>query len=1020
MTRTTRTNLASLGVPGMTPSLLRPILFLIFALAAFPLGAASLYPPSYRWQTITTEHFFIHYHQGLEEMGGRTATLAEEIHDRLVPLMGWEPEQRTHVILSDNIDASNGSATFFPSNRIELYVSAPGADPSSPLEYYDNWISLVLTHEYTHILHLDQAYAVAAFFRKIFGRNPISFPNAYSPLWMTEGIATLVESEATTAGRLKGTFVEMVLRTSAIERRWLTEPQASGYSAAWPGGSARYFYGSKFLEYVAQTEGMDRLAMFFHEYASTPVPFRVETTALDVFGTTFRELYRAWSDSAQRRYIAQHAELSSEGLTEREQLTRLGFETKYAALSPDGRYLAYAHRGPFESPTVRIYDIASKREIDRKRVNTISHLSWSPDSRRIAYSQLEFKSSFELLSDLYVWDVGALGARQITSGWRLKDPAFSADGASLIAVQNRAGKNEIVEVNLASRELRSLVIPPAFVQFSEPAVSPDGTVIAVGEWKDGRIDVVLYDRAGRHIRNLTESLERSTNSSPAFSADGQTIFFSGDGSGISNIYAVSIDGTNLRRVSNLYGGGFFPSPAPSGEIYYVDYSSRGFDLASFTPRQLYETRSRQVPETLIRRSVEAIDEFDYAPPRRRHTTAEMPELRGSSEPQRYRPWDSLLPKWWFPILASSNVESVIGAVTSGADVLGYHQYQAQALASFGIEQSEYEYAFIYAYDRLYPTLTAGLLQFDDNVPEVVLRGPDANYVYRETNRRLLGLATFPYRRWWWSAFGTIGLVRDQFEEHLPFNVTNQQLDEFGLFTGTLQGYRAGLAFDNTRQFGYSISAENGILATMDYEDLSESFGSDRERRQMSGDLRGFLRIPVRRSPLGRHVLAARAAAGFSEGDFILQREFKLGGADLGNLLRLDTTRWPVRGFPSGRLRGQNVAIGSLEYRFPIYQIEKGPAVYPIFFHRIVGDVFYDIGTAWNDDPVALPGLQRAISDPFDQGRTLASAGAEIALDMVFGYFLPIRYRLGFAYLLESSRQTEEGQTQVYLSAGSSF
>lgn len=1001
---------------------MKRLLFQLLVVTFSVADAATLYPPSYRWQTITTEHFYIHYHQGLEETGERTAVLAEEIHDRLVPLMGWEPEQRTHVVLSDNIDASNGAATFFPNNRIELYVSAPGADPSSPLEFYDNWISLVLTHEYTHILHLDQAYAVAAFFRKIFGRNPISFPNVYSPLWMTEGIATLVESEATTAGRLKGTFVEMVLRTSAVENRWLSEPQASGYSAAWPGGSARYFYGSKFLEYVAQTEGLDRLAMFFHEYASTPIPFRMEATALDVFGTTFSQLYRAWSEAAQRRYLAEHHELSREGLTEREPLTRLGFETKYAAISPDGRSLAYAHRGPFESSTIRVYDIAKKRDVHSKRVNTISHLSWSPDGKRIAYSQLEFKNSFELLSDLYVWEVGRLGARQISSGQRLKDPAFTSDGKFLIAVQNRAGRNRLVEVDLTTQEIRPLVVPSPLVQFSEPVVSPDGSLIAVGEWRDGRIDVVLYDRLGKHVRNLTESLDRSTNSSPAFSADGQTVFFSGDGSGVSNIYAVSIDGTNLRRISNLYGGGFFPSASPDGDIYYVDYSSRGFDLATFTPRRLYETRSRAIPDTLIRRSgdLDAIDELDYARARRRESAPQLMEPAAVSSARRYRPWDSLKPKWWFPILASSNLESVIGAVTSGADVLGYHQYQAQFLASFGLQQNEYEYALIYAYDRLYPTLTAGLLQFDDNVPEVVLRGPDANYLYRETNRRLLGLATFPYRRWWWSAFGTVGLVRDQFEEHLPFSVTDSQLDQFGLFTGTLQGYRAGLAFDNTRQFGYSISSENGILATLDYEDLNESFGSDRQRRQLSGDLRGFLRIPVRRSPLGRHVLAARAAAGFSQGDFILQREFKLGGADLGNLLRLDTTRWPVRGFPSGRLRGQNVAIGSLEYRFPIYQIEKGPAVYPIFFHRIVGDVFYDTGTAWNDDAVDLPGLQRAISDPFDPGRTLASAGAELGLDMVFGYFLPIRYRLGVAYLVESPQQDEEGRVQVYLSAGSSF
>lgn len=1000
----------------------RSLLLILVVLAASPLSAASVYPPSYRWKTLTTPHFYIHYHQGLEDLGSSTASLAEDIHDRLTPLLGWEPLDRTHVVLSDNIDASNGSATPFPNNRIELYVTAPGADPSSALEFYDDWLKLVLTHEYAHILHLDQAYAAAASFRRIFGRNPISFPNAYSPLWIIEGLATLVESEMTTGGRLKGTFVDMVLRTSAVENTWLDESKASGYTPEWPGGSARYFYGSKFLEYVAQKEGMDRLATFFHEYATSPVPFRVETTSLDIFGQSFGEMYDAWSESAQSKYVEQHRELVREGLTERELLTTLGFETKYAVISPNGKYLAYGHRGPYESSTLRILELVTGRQVASRKVNSISHLSWSPDSTRIAYSQLEFKNSFALLSDIYEWTVGESGARQITSGLRLKDPAFTGDGQSLVAVQNRAGRNRLVMVERGSRNLRILVEPEGYVQFSEPAVGPQGQ-IAVGEWRDGRIDVVLYDRDGTRLQNLTESLARSTNSSPRFSTDGSTIFFSGDSNGISNIYAVSLDGTNLRRITNLYGGGFFPSTTDGGSIYYVDYSSRGFDLARFTPDRLFETRSRTIPDTLIRRiedPLDAIDRLAYPKPTRRTASIASLDAEPVSEPEPYRPWTSLAPTWWFPLLATSTYEIVLGAQTSGADVLGHHQYDAQFVARFGEEQDEYEYALIYAYDKLYPTLTAGLLQFDDNVGEVTFSGPDGRYVYRETHRRLVGLATFPYRRFWWSAFGTVGLVRDDFEQHLPFDIPADMLRDFGLFTGTLQGVRLGLAWDSTRQFGYSISSENGLLAAVDYERLTDGLGSDQERRQLTTDVRGFISIPVRRSPMGRHVLGFRAAAGYSEGDFILQREFTLGGTDLGGLLRLDTTRWPVRGFSTGRLRGQNVATGSVEYRFPIYQIDRGPAAYPLFFQRLIGDFFYDRGTAWNEEPVTLPGLQRRTSRAFEQSRTLASAGAEVGVDMVFGYGLPIRYRLGLAYLLESPNPGEEGDLELFLSAGSSF
>lgn len=983
---------------------------------------AATYPPSYRWRTITTEHFYIHYHTGLDDIARRTSVMAEEIHDRVVPLMEWTPEQRTHVVLSDNVDVSNGSASFFPNNRIEIYVSAPGADPSSPLEFYDNWLNLVLTHEYVHILHLDQAFGLAGLFRRLFGRTPLSFPNAYSPLWMTEGIATLIESEATDAGRLKGTYVDMILRTSAVEKAWFKEPQASGITPAWPGGAARYFYGAKFLQYVAQTEGMDRLAAFFHEYAASPVPFRVEATALATIGTTFSQMYEAWSELAQREYLGEYRKLVDEGLTRRDQLTRLGYETKYTVVSPDGRFVAYGHRGPFEEATIRVFDVQRGREVETKQVNTISHLGWSPDSRQLAYSMLEFKNSTAIISDLYIWNVGSARSRQITSGKRLKDPAFSADGRSLIAVENRGGRNKLVEVDLESGAIRPLVTPDDFTQFSTPTVSRDGSRIAVAEWKEGRVDIVLYNRDGGRIANLTESLPRSTNASPRFTPDDRTVIFTSDVTGVSNVFSVSVDARDIRRLSNLYGGAFYPSTADGRTIYYSDYSARGFDLARMTTGQTYAITDRIEPKTLIARSEEVegreSEEIpEYARPLQT-TDAPRSEFRPTEAP--YRVWRSLRPQWWFPILSSSEYETIIGAQTSGSDVLGWHQYQAQFIASFAEDQNQYDYALIYSYDRLYPTFTAAALQFDESITELVFPGPEFDYFYRETLQRTVGLMTLPFRRFNWQTQATAGVIRDEYTEHLPFDVTTEELASVGLFQGTLQGIRAGLAFNSANRFGYSVSPEDGILATIDYEDLSEAFGSEADRRQLSADVRGFLSIPFRRSPLGRHVLGLRAAAGTSEGDFIFQREFRVGGSDVGGLLRLDTTRLPVRGFSSSTLRGQNAALGSIEYRFPIYEIERGPAVYPIFFQRIIGDIFYDTATAWNDDPVNLPLVQRPTSDPFDPGRTLSSAGAEIALDMFFGYFVPIRYRLGAAYILESPDAEDEGSFQGYLTAGTSF
>ena len=887
---------------------------LLFVTAA---AEAASYPPRYRWRTITTEHFFVHAHQGEEELAQRAAAIAEDVHVRLTTRLGWTPRTRTHLILTDHVDVSNGSATPFPTNRIEVYVSAPGADPSSPLEYYDNWLELVITHEYAHILHLDQARAVPGFLRKVLGRHPLTFPNDFSPLWLIEGLATLIESEETDAGRLKGTFVDMVLRTAAHENAWPTAAQASGHTARWPGGNARYFYGSKFLGWVARKYGHDALARYLREYSSNLIPFLVNATAEEVFGAEMSALYAQWSAEQQAEYRAEVARIAAGGLTPRRALTRLGYETKYPLLSPDGTRLAYAHRGPFEDATLRVMDLASGAEVATLRVNSISPLSWSPDGTSIAFAQLEFHQSFSLLSDLYVWRVGG-DVRRVTRGARLKDPAF-ADAKTLIAVQNSAGVNRLVEVDVDSGSVRALVTPEEETQFSEPSV--DGTRIAVAEWRAGRIDVVLYSREGTRIANLTEGLPRATNASPRFV--GESVWFTSDVTGVPNVFVAARG--ELRRVTNVVGGVFFPSTRDGRTVFVSDYHASGFDIATIDIGEFSLAGRRPA---------------DQPPGRRRDIAAAVPFAAAVP----YSPLTSVWPKWWSPV----GVGDAVGVTTAGGDVLGFHNYTAQVVVG---GESGVQYGVAYSYDRWYPTFTVA--GFDD-----------------EDETRFLVEAAVPWRRYRWQSVGWLGGLREELDR-----------------TGTLQGLRAGIAFNNTRTFGYSISPENGVQARVDYERLT----GDADVQQIKTDVRAFL------SPIGRHVIAARVAAGRNTGDFVRQRELRVGGVAEGQLVAAGTRDFPVRGYPIGTLRGQKAMLASLEYRLPIYELDRGPSVWPIFFNRVIADVFADYGT--NSD------------------RHIASVGAEAALDLVLGYWAPIRYRVGVAYRL---RDPGRGEVEPFVALESSF
>lgn len=168
--------------------------------------------PYLTWWTIETPHFRVHYYQGLEPIAEKVARTAESVNERLSPVLGWEPKEPTEIVLTDDQDDANGSATALPYNAIRLYATAP--DDLSPLGDYDDWYGELVTHEYTHILHTDHITGAPSLINGIFGK--ILSPNQSQPRWVLEGLAVMEESLHTGGGRNRSAIFDMFLRTDVI------------------------------------------------------------------------------------------------------------------------------------------------------------------------------------------------------------------------------------------------------------------------------------------------------------------------------------------------------------------------------------------------------------------------------------------------------------------------------------------------------------------------------------------------------------------------------------------------------------------------------------------------------------------------------------------------------------------------------------------------------------------------------------------------------------------------------------
>ena len=204
---------------------------------------------------LSTAHFIIYYHQGEDRLAQRLATIAEDTWQKLRQPLGATPPARTHVVLVDETELANGSASPLPYNTIVMSAVWPAG--SEFIGNTDDWLRIVFTHEFTHIVHLDRSEGWARVLRGIFGRMPVAFPNLFLPKWQIEGLATYEESALTGEGRLHAGDFREIVDQAARARRLEPLDRVNGGLTDWPDGLAAYAYGVGFHAYLADRFGAE-------------------------------------------------------------------------------------------------------------------------------------------------------------------------------------------------------------------------------------------------------------------------------------------------------------------------------------------------------------------------------------------------------------------------------------------------------------------------------------------------------------------------------------------------------------------------------------------------------------------------------------------------------------------------------------------------------------------------------------------------------------------------------------------
>lgn len=989
----------------------RALLFALTVLIAAtlaPLRAGAQVAPDARWYTFDTPHFQVHYQDGLEALARRAAARAEEARVALTTALVEPPRGRVHLVIADNLDYANGLANIFPRNRIVVYAHGPVEEPS--LAYSSDWIELVVSHELAHIHHLDHASPLIRDLRRVLGRSPSLFPNATVPQWTTEGLATYLESRLTGAGRVHGSFHEMVLRTAILEDRFFSIDRVTGRPARWPAGNSAYVYGSMFADYLSERYGPERAGAFVRVIGRRWVPFLVDDAARTAYGVTFSRAWDEWRDSLRTAYAAQADSLRATGITQPEQLTREGRTTQFPRWSPDGERIAFAQSTGRDDPATRVLHPDGRIETIAAR-KTVGPLAWLPDGSGVVTSQLDAVDPYRIYSDLYLVPLSG-DTRRLTRSARLSEPDVARDGR-MVATQGGGEANAIVMVDADGRTVRPLVPARADVWWSAPRWSPDGSRIAVSRQRTGGLyDVVVMDAEGRTVRELTE--DRALDMTPAWSPDGRYVLFSSDRTGIPNLFAYDLAAGRLLQVTNVLTGAYQPDVSPDGRwIAFAWYRSDGYHIA----RILYDPAAwRPAPPVRDDAARPPVDPARYA-------------VAAGGPPRPYSPWRTLPPTTWSPLFVREGVLGTsLGIGVRGNDVLNRHTYAAAV--SVRDKGGRTDALAAYAFAGLgVPVIGASAFQdWDVALPAGRLRGPGGDTVQTAVLSReqsVSVVATFPrprFRSFSWFSVG-LNLRRIEYAFDDPGAAGGARLSDLAPDLGAV----LTVGRSTVRGFDFSISQEEGWLNALTVEgrrytraqgDQTEPPGyirvAGRSQRYDHFGRAGLFARPV----LAMRVLAAADVGSRSPG-------FSVGGLTGGGFAGPLSTGlgiggeldFPVRGYAAGSQYGDRAVAGSIEYRQPIALVERGYKLVPAFLDRLWGAAFVDGGAAWclDDCPRFL--------DPGREARPIFSVGAELAAELRLFFYGDISVVGGLAVPLS---QVEIGDALVrpnpagYIRLGRSF
>jgi Tol biopolymer transport system component len=940
--------------------------------------------PELEWETITTEHFYVHFHQGESRTPQLIAKIAEEVYEPLTKLYKYQPSQRIHWIVRDHDDFSNAAAYYYE-DRIEFY--APPAD--FMLRGSSNWLRNTVVHEFTHSISLGAARKMSQrvpglFFQTVayeeesredvlYGYPNVILSQAFAgsviPGWFAEGTAQH-GSDRFGFDRYDA-HRDMILRTRALNDNLLSFEEMSHFGKSSIGSESVYNQGYALVGYIIDKYGeekleeiMDSMTRFFATDFSSGIK-----RALGVDGKT---LHTQWKQTMTEKYRREMATILDRQVVGK--IVESGSAGNfYPTWSPDGTEFAFLSTGRSDylsQTSLYRHNLSDgKRSLLKPWASTT--ISWNRENNRIAFARNRRTKNGSRFNDLYVYDRKSGDEKRLTKAKRLAYPTFSPDGNTILCVTAGDGMTNLATLNPESGDLQYLTNYDDGRQLYGGQWSPDGKTIAFASSMAHGRDIALLNTENGDVTYIMDGPEDTRD--PVFSHDGRYLYYSSDVTGIFNIYRMDLASRTNELLTNVPGGAFMPAVNADGDLLYSVYTNDGFHIALLeSPKPLAAADARYRPE--YPSTVPTADYDDSVPPA---LTAE-----------KYK--DHFNDFMFAPRLMFDYGKPKIGFTGFGSTVLGDMEIIAAAMVN---PDFDLDIVGIFEYNKLKPTLFAELYHLTrhtkDEGDEIKLSLLEGDFGAR--------------MRMWAGSQLQLAYVHDRYGSAIDFlgddnNPTFFFRSEYHIghdfrATWNWNGVRRSSDSEINPSRGRDISLRldryiNKFLVDFNLEQsIDIEVYKTYQFSSMELDYKEYLPL----SPYGDALTLGVRAAGLTENPDDFYYHFAGGLAGM-------------KGYSYFSMQGSRIAIGSATWRRPLIK-DMSVRIGPWYFTQLYGAVRFDYGNAWEHGRLPLDDFKKDID-------------LELRLDAFSWYNYPTRIAMHAAYgfdKFEGSRgERGGGEWRYYL------